>query len=75
MKYVMQIICAYCKRKMGEKPSQHPGVSHSICAACLKEQERLLTLLLEETEGGQTIPFMGEPMYNREVSMRDYYGV
>lgn len=76
MKYIMQIVCAYCQKPMGEKESQHPGVSHGVCSDCLEEQNRLLALLVEESEReAATIPFMGEPMYNREISTRDYYGV
>jgi hypothetical protein len=50
MKYIMQVICAYCKKKMGEKPSQHPGDSHGVCPECLETQNRLLEELKAESK-------------------------
>ena len=58
MNYTIKIICAYCKKVMGEKKSQHPGDTHSVCPACLAEQERLLAILIaegEETDAQQEI--------------------
>jgi hypothetical protein len=75
MRYTMRIICAYCEKVLGEKESQHPGDTHTVCSDCLEEQNRLLALLIAEGGTDGVIPFMGEPMPNREISMRDYYGV
>lgn len=75
MSYKIKVICAYCKQILGEKDSQHPGDTHTVCPVCLAEQNRLLAILVEETEQEQAIPFMGEPMPNREVTVEDYYGL
>lgn len=75
MKYIIDVICAWCKKKIGEKESQTPGDTHTVCPECEEKQNKLLAILIAETEASDTIPFMGEPMPNREVSMRDYYGV
>lgn len=32
----MKIICAWCKKDMGEKAPEHAGISHGICAECAK---------------------------------------
>ena len=39
----MKIICAWCRRDMGEKDGQGvEGVSHSICGDCQQAQLALL---------------------------------
>lgn len=32
----MKVVCAWCKKEMGEKDSDREGVSHGICEECLK---------------------------------------
>lgn len=39
----MKVVCAWCKRDMGEKMGPAELVTHSICKACkdkIEEQER-----------------------------------
>lgn len=37
----MKVICAWCRRKLGEKaPLENPGETHTICAACREEFNR-----------------------------------
>lgn len=50
MTYIIDVICAYCKKKIGEKESQHPGATHGVCPECLAEQDRLLAILIAERE-------------------------
>lgn len=44
----MKIICAWCKKEMGEKePLSDPRITHSICDDChkdIKEQNKLYHL-------------------------------
>lgn len=50
MIYKIKVICAYCLKALGEKESQHPGDTHTICKSCLAEQDRLLAILIQEGE-------------------------
>lgn len=30
----LKIVCAWCNKDMGEKPSQQSGITHGICESC-----------------------------------------
>jgi hypothetical protein len=32
----LKVVCSYCKKDMGEKPSEHTGISHGGCPHCLR---------------------------------------
>jgi len=34
----MVIVCAWCERYLGSKPSKHGGVTHGICGTCQARQ-------------------------------------
>jgi len=34
----MVIVCAWCERYLGSKPSKHGGVTHGICEPCQARQ-------------------------------------
>ena len=46
----MKVICAWCKRDLGEKFPEQPGVSHGICEACAKrvKEESMSSRLTDE---------------------------
>lgn len=33
--YVIDVICAWCNKKLGTQRSKHPGDSHGICQSCM----------------------------------------
>lgn len=43
--YKIKIICAWCKRVLGEKESDEPGDTHTICASCLAKQNEEIAKL------------------------------
>ncbi len=53
MTYIIDVICAYCEKVIGQKESQHPGATHTVCPDCLEEQNRLLAILIQEGTDAQ----------------------
>lgn len=47
----MQIVCAWCKRVLGEK--QGEGVTHGICPECLAKLEQEMATLRRHLIGAE----------------------
>lgn len=45
MKYVLEIWCSWCQKKIGEKPSNSPGRTDTACPKCYQEQLAAIKLL------------------------------
>ena len=35
--HVLQVVCSWCRRDMGTKPSRQPAISHGICLTCVTQ--------------------------------------
>lgn len=53
----MKIICAWCKKDMGETPEGGPDtVTHGICESCYEDAEEDLEEFLKERREGKNKP-------------------
>ena len=57
----MVIVCAWCERYLGSKPSKHGGVTHGICGPCQARQRwrEAPTFILEPTRA-ELLPILKE---------------
>jgi hypothetical protein len=49
----MTIICAWCDKKLGEKPGE--GTTHTVCAECERKQNELLEQLKKESVKNENV--------------------
>jgi hypothetical protein len=47
------VTCAWCKKPLGEKAPEQPGVSHGICEDCKARVMAELTARREARTGGK----------------------
>lgn len=46
----MNVVCAYCKIKYGEKEGE--GISHGICPSCFEiEMKKIINIKCQDTKG------------------------